>query len=729
MTAAKFETPLTDEELAGAQSATVETLDDAERIAKAAAIIKASVAIKGTVAEAYLRGRGIDPDAIPTGCVGWHSASHAMIALGKNASGKITCCQRLFFDAAGNPRLDENRKKLRRTNGSMTGAALCIPGKGDPLVTEGVEDALSLFLATGRPVYAAFGTSKLGEVPVAAGAHVVVVRDNDAPGLKGAHKAALRLIERGCSASVATPPDGVKDSNDLLRQRDAAAVVAMVEKATAFDAEAAVDGEWPEPKALPEGLLPVASFDFQFLPGSIRPWVQDIANRMQCAAEFVAIPAMVALGAALGRKIGIRPQRHTDWIETPNLWGCIVGRPGLMKSPAQNEALKPLNRLESQARELHEAEMASFASQVEIYKLRRDEASKTARAALKEGRDASSCFDFDEPKPPVARRYVVNDTSYEALGEVLADNPNGVLAFRDELVSLLRTLDREDNAAARGFYLSAWNGTGGYSFDRITRGRKHIKAACLSLLGSTQPGRLAEYIRRATSGGAADDGLIQRFGLLVWPDQSPEWKEVDCGPDTAARQRAFATFEAFEGSDPEAFGAERDEFEAVPFLRFNDAAQAIFSEWRGELEAKLRSGDLSPALESHLAKYRKLVPSLALINHLADGGVGSVSEEALLRALAFAEYLETHARRCYAAGNEAETAAAKAILARIRKGDLQDGFTARDVHQRGWSNLSDRDAVKSGLDLLVDLDWLAASTEQTGGRPRTTYTINPRAKA
>jgi putative DNA primase/helicase len=153
-----------------------------------------------------------------------------------------------------------------------------------------------------------------------------------------------------------------------------------------------------------------------------------------------------------------------------------------------------------------------------IVKIRRDEAEKTVRKALKDGKDAAHLLNIDEPEAPVARRYVVNDTSYEALGEIMASNANGVLAYRDELVSLLKTLDREDNAAARGFFLTAWNGTSGYTFDRIIRGKTHIEAACLSLLGGTQPGRLAEYVRRATSGGAADDGLIQRFGLLVWPD-------------------------------------------------------------------------------------------------------------------------------------------------------------------------------------------------------------------
>jgi Protein of unknown function (DUF3987) len=86
--------------------------------------------------------------------------------------------------------------------------------------------------------------------------------------------------------------------------------------------------EWPEPKPLPNGLAPVAPFDINLLPETIAPWVADIAERMQCPPDFVAIPAMVALGAVIGRKTGIRPQRKTDWLEVANLWGCIIGRPG-----------------------------------------------------------------------------------------------------------------------------------------------------------------------------------------------------------------------------------------------------------------------------------------------------------------------------------------------------------------------------------------------------------------
>jgi hypothetical protein len=74
---------------------------------------------------------------------------------------------------------------------------------------------------------------------------------------------------------------------------------------------------------------------------------------------------------------------------------------------------------------------------------------------------------------------------------------------------------------------------------------------------------------------------------------------------------------------------------------------------------------------------------------------------------------------------QAETAAGKAILARIRKRELSDGFTARDIYRHGWSNLSDRGHVQSGLDLLADLDWLVPNTTATGGRASVAYSINP----
>ena len=176
-------------------------------------------------------------------------------------------------------------------------------------------------------------------------------------------------------------------------------------------------------------------------------------------------------------------------------------------------------------------------------------------------------------------------------------------------------------------------------------------------------------------------------------------------------------------------GALKGEYDSIPYLRFDDDAAADFIGWREDLERRVRSAELSPAFEGHIAKYRKLVPALALINHLADQGQGPVSQKALLRALAFASYLESHAKRVYGSALESELAAAKAILKHIRNGDVTDGFTARDVHQRGWAHLTEREQVGAGLNLLVELDHLAAVESASvphGGRPKTIYRINPR---
>ena len=204
---------------------------------------------------------------------------------------------------------------------------------------------------------------------------------------------------------------------------------------------------------------------------------------------------------------------------------------------------------------------------------------------------------------------------------------------------------------------------------------------------------------------------------------------MDRFPDGDAKQAAWRTFDSFDSLLPGDIGAEADEFQSLPYRRFDGDAQGLFLEWRTDLEARLRSADMQPAIEAHLAKYRKLVPALALIGHLAEGGMGAVRKAALLRALAFAQYLESHAKRAYRAGPEAEVAAAKSILAHIRNNDLQDGFTPRDIQRRDWSHLTDRGQIQAGLNLLSDLDWIAIEPDtQQAGRPTLRYRINPRAR-
>ncbi len=484
------------------------------------------------------------------------------------------------------------------------------------------------------------------------------------------------------------------------------------------------------PRPLPVELPAVMTFDENLLPAALTPWVMDTWERMQCPPDYPAVAAMVTLAGVVGRQIAVGPQAETDWLVIPNLWGLLVGRPGLLKSPAMDAMLTPLKRLAQEAADSFVTTQAEHEAALLAHKLRREAVEKAARQKLAKDptADISKELLLPPPEPPHLKRYISSDSSVEALGELLRQNPDGLLVHRDEIMSLLKWLDREDNAAARGFYLTAWNGDSGYTFDRIGRGLNlHIPALCLSLLGSTQPGRLAGYVRTALQGGAGDDGLLQRFGLLVWPDVSSSWREIDRPPHELARQRARQIFRRLSRLDPVAIGATLQE-DGPPLLRFDPDALDCFRHWRGQLEQRLRSGELHPAMESHLAKYRKLVPALALLDHLVDSGQGPIGEVSLHRALGWSEYLESHARRVYAAVTLPEVAAAKAILQRIRKGDLTSPFSGWQVWRPGWSGLDNRPVVQDALDLLVEYGWLIAerqSARATGGRPSTLYHAHP----
>ena len=474
----------------------------------------------------------------------------------------------------------------------------------------------------------------------------------------------------------------------------------------------------------------VAPFEHDLLPDTLAPWVRDIAERLQCPPDFVAVAAMVALAVVVGRKVAIRPKRHDTWAVIANLWALVIGRPGIMKTPAIEATFGPLDRLMARALEEHDQAMQRFEADKMAAKLRAEAREKKARERLKNNHDAN-LGDLLTPstiETPTLRRYRTNDTSTASLGELLRQNPNGMLVYRDELVSLLKGLDKEDQAEGRGFYLTGWNGDSPYTLDRIGRGLYlHIPALCISLLGGTQPGRLAEYTGQAIRGGAADDGLIQRFGLMVWPDPVATWRNVDRPPDHTAERVAYAVFDRLDRLDPASIGAQQDRNLdghpiGLPYLRFSAEALSHFQEWHEALEKRLRSGELHPALESHFSKYRKLVPALALLIHLADDGRGEIGEDATLKALAWAEYLETHAHRVYGAVTQVEVAAAKAILRRIERGDLQAPFTTRDVWRPGWAGLSDRALVVRALELLADYGHLTVEVDRaTGGRPATRY--------
>jgi Protein of unknown function (DUF3987) len=286
--------------------------------------------------------------------------------------------------------------------------------------------------------------------------------------------------------------------------------------------------QWREPEPIPSGLLPVAAFEPYFLPESIRPWVMDVADRMQCPADYIGITAICVLGSTLGRKIKVRPKQHDDWSVTANFWAAIVGNPGGKKSPSIEQVLKPtLRRFEALANKNFADAKTDFDNKMRVFKLMDDEAEKKARKSkigLRQAYEAER--PMDKPEPPVQARYLTSESTYEKLALIMKDNPNGVTLHRDELISLFRNLDEEEQCNARAFYMTAWNGDDAVTIDRVIRGTDYVEHACLSIIGSTQPDKLVPYVRdihKGKGGGGLMNPLIfagTHIGQISWTNDS-----------------------------------------------------------------------------------------------------------------------------------------------------------------------------------------------------------------
>lgn len=248
----------------------------------------------------------------------------------------------------------------------------------------------------------------------------------------------------------------------------------------------------------------------------------------------------------------------------------------------------------------------------------------------------------------------------------------------------------------------------------------------MSMLGGIQPGRLRSYLVDALEDGPRNDGLIQRFQVLVWPDTEPGWTYVDRPPDAASEElvaRVFRKLVELDAENPKRF-------------HFAAEAQELFAEWLKELEVKVRGDELHPALISHLSKYRKLMPALALLFELASQAAGNteietVSLQHAQMAAAWCDYLESHASRVYSCVVTPQLRAARELGDKIRKRKVgADGFfSCRDVYLNGWSGLNSPEAVKLAAEVLEDAGWVRDVTGEPGplgGRPSNRYAANPR---
>lgn len=498
--------------------------------------------------------------------------------------------------------------------------------------------------------------------------------------------------------------------------------------------------DWPEiseiPKLLPRAPTMTVSKAQRMLPSSIQDWILDFASRAQVPIESAAVCALGSLATVIGRKIGIYPKiNDSHWIPCV-FWTAIVARPGERKSSIISFGQKPLDMLEGIAQRQHKSEMISALAKKEILKQKIEMMKEEIKKASKgKGPKRIEVLEVElrelfneEQEDPQEKRYRTNDATVEKLGDLLRGNPQGLLVVRDELIGWFKGFDKPGRENDRAFFLEGWDSTGApYSVDRIGRKRVVVESLCLQVMGGIQPSALEDYVRQAVSGKSGDDGLLQRFQLLVYPESinTVEWRDEKPNQDALARvQNIFEWLDTFKPSIVE---------ERRYGLHFNSDAQEIFKQWSVDLEKRFRlNEDEHPAFVSHLSKYLRLMPALSLLFHMVDcadtGQVNDgISASHAQMAVEWCEFLEAHARKVYAIIEKQEVRVAHSIKRRIQQGDISDAMKIRDIAQKCWSQIgSDVDAIREAIHLLESFGYCKLETiKPQVGRPSEIVRLSP----
>lgn len=417
--------------------------------------------------------------------------------------------------------------------------------------------------------------------------------------------------------------------------------------------------------------LPVDSFDFTLLPSSLQNWGEDLQHRLQCPPDYVGVGIMIALAAAVGNRVMVQPKANDhSWVVVPNLWGLLIGQPSSMKSPAMDSALKHISKMEETLRD------------------------------IKVETPSGSAF---------SRRLIVRDTTIEQLQVIQSQNNSGILYVQDEISALFRKFD-QPSSNDRQYLLEAFNGNSSYSVDRVTRNSVFIEKNTLSLIGTIQPEVLQSIF---LAKGSSNDGFMQRLQLAVWPDQVSQ-EYIDEPPNEAAERTAWAIFTTLYQVEEK-------------ILCFSPDAQSVFTCWFKDSIQIINelNKDEQHGLVNHITKYRKMVPALALLIELAeDPSATEIMEQSIVKAIRWANYLVTHAKRIYGIQDK-PTIIAQQILDKRKQ--LNKSFSPSEVTQSNWSGLKSTKEVRHGIEVLVNHNYLIKLDSQLsskGGRPSERYRWN-----
>lgn len=549
------------------------------------------------------------------------------------------------------------------------------------------------------------------------GKEVWILPDNDPPGQKFANTVAaiLAKLTPACVVRIVALP-GLPEKGDIVDwlndQGDAAEPEVLRQHLETLSR--AVEPESVVPKT--DDLERFRPFPVEALPVPIRGFVVAGAKAIGCDPSYLALPLLTSMAAAIGNTRRLELKR--GWSAPAIIWSAIVGESGTMKTPAYKLVMRPILERQRKAMAQHAEAMKQY--DAELARWEKD------FAAWK--RDKKTA---DEPpvKPnePACERFVVTDTTVEALAPILLANPRGLLLARDELSGWIGSFDRYAGKKTTGADSANWLSM--FNAESMIVDRKtgiprtiHVPQAAVCVTGGIQPG----ILQRALGAEHRESGLAARLLLTIPPRKEKEWTEADIDPAAEAElARLFdrlLDLQPIEGDDgePRAVLVRMDASAKSAWIAYYNSHATEQVDLTGDLSAawsKLEEYAARLALVVHFARWAAGDPDLTNANIL-DG-------TSMSAGIVLTNWFKIEARRIYALLDETETERnqRRTIEWIVRKGGT---VSAREA-QQGCRWLKESGVAEAALEDLVNAGcgkWQPIETTPKGGQPSRVFVMN-----
>ncbi|MCC5792827.1 MAG: DUF3987 domain-containing protein [Legionellaceae bacterium] len=470
-------------------------------------------------------------------------------------------------------------------------------------------------------------------------------------------------------------------------------------------------------------LLPVENVPYDALPDILGDFIKEQSLIRGCSDDYILVSLLARMGCVFSGKMQIALTRKTGWCASPNFFWAMIGDPSSGKSNALSAINKPIQLLSENARIKYKKEIEEYLHSLALIESKISTAKKGMEAEGKKAKakpDVVTKFENSfkanmqelaelEEQKPKQKRYTVTKTTIEKLILILEENPEGIMLEVDELSSSFVRLSKDEHADERGLYLSGFNGGIQYPYDTVKRGTVFIQRLLLSIFGGIQPSRLKRFLNEART-GFQDDGMLQRFQGVVYPDKNTR-KLEDKQASIFLINRIDELF------------SNLDCLPADTILRLDDTAQELFDEWRHETTEIAQA--LGHPYEAHLVKSYEFVASLAVYLYLAENNGKltfdkQVSTKQILSAIKLGTYFFSHAKRMYGLVYKDNLPArslseklAKLVCANTAKNEHYDSvmklyfFSRSQIRSKDWADLTTKEERREAIIALIKFGYIS----------------------